>query len=100
MDVKPTKGLKVKISASREAVFGEDGVEVKKVKAQPGKQGTGTMTGRTLVGYAEVETDPPESSRHWFPVDQLTTEKGEPIVEEEIQVDLGEGSSDEDAEEE
>jgi len=100
MDVKPSKGLKVKISAAREAIFGEDGVEVKKVKAQPGKEPTGTMTGRTLVGYAEVETDPPESSKHWYPVEQLKTENGDAIVEEEIQVDMSEGSSDEGSDEE
>jgi hypothetical protein len=100
MDVKPSKGLKVKVNAAREAVFGEDGVEVKKVKPQAGKKATGTMTGRTLVGYAEVETDGPESSKHWYPVEQLTTEKGDTIVEEEIVVEIKDDSSEEAEDEE
>ena len=42
MDVKPSKGLKVKVSAAREAIFGEDGVEVKKVTVPSGKKALGT----------------------------------------------------------
>ena len=45
MDVKPSKGLKVKVNAVREAVFGEDGVEVKKAAIPTGKKAAGTMTG-------------------------------------------------------
>jgi hypothetical protein len=87
MDVKPSTGLRVKVSASREAVFGEDGVEVKKVAATASKA-TGTLTGRTLVGYAEVEMESLAGSKHWYPVDQLTTEKGDRLVEEEIPVEI------------
>ncbi|MGA2199165.1 MAG: hypothetical protein ABSG45_04430 [Nitrososphaerales archaeon] len=100
MDVKPSKGLKVKVNAAREAIFGEDGVEVKKVAAPAGKNAVGTMTGRTLVGYAEVEMDALEGSKHWYPVDQLTTAKGEKIVEEEIAVEIKEDSSEEAEDEE
>ncbi|MDA4134600.1 MAG: hypothetical protein OK441_03420 [Thaumarchaeota archaeon] len=99
MDVKPSKGLKVKVSAVREAVFGEDGVEVKKATVPTGKKATGTMTGRTLVGFAEVEMEALDGSKHWYPVEQLTTEKGEKLVEEEIAVEIKEDSS-EDADEE
>jgi len=99
MDVKPSKGLKVKVNAVREAVFGEDGVEVKKAAIPTGKKASGTMTGRTLVGFAEVEMDALDGSKHWYPVEQLTTEKGDKIVEEEIAVEIKEDSS-EDADEE
>ena len=57
MEVKPSKGLKVKVSAVREAIFGEEGVEVRKIPAAKGKQAGGTLTGRTLVGYAEMKMD-------------------------------------------
>jgi hypothetical protein len=99
MDVKPSKGLKVKVNAVREAVFGEDGVEVKKAAIPTGKMAAGTMTGRTLVGFAEVEMDALDGGKHWYPVEQLTTEKGEKIVEEEIAVEIKEDTS-EDADEE
>jgi hypothetical protein len=100
MDVKPSKGLKVKVSAVREAVFGEDGVEVKKVTVPTGKKSAGTMTGRTLIGYAEVEMEALDAGKHWYPVDQLTTEGGERIVEEEIQVEIKEDASEEAEDEE
>jgi hypothetical protein len=96
MDVKPSKGLKVKISASREAVFGEDGVEVKKI-ASPSEKAAGTLTGRTLVGYAEVEMD---GKSHWYPVDQMLTDKGEKVVEEEIPIEIPPDSESESDEEE
>jgi hypothetical protein len=103
VEVKPTKGLKVKVSAAREAVFGEDGVEVKKVKAPSGKEAAGVLTGRTLVGYAEVEMAALDGKPHWYPVDQLVTDKGEKVVEEEIVVEIpqdGEGDSEGEDEEE
>lgn len=101
MDAKPTKGLKVKISASREAVFGEEGVEVKKISAV--KATDGTLTGRTLVGYAEVEASGPEGKSRWYPVDQMVTDKGDKVVEEEIVIEVPEDSesdSESEAEEE
>jgi hypothetical protein len=91
-DVKPTKGLKVKVNAAREAVFGEDGVEVKKISSPAGKAASGTLTGRTLVGYAEVEMVLLDGKNHWYPVEQILTEKGEKVVEEEIPVEIPEDS--------
>ena len=104
MDVKPTNGLKVKVKATREAVFGEDGVEVKKVATPVGKGAAGVLTGRTRVGFAEVEMEALDGQKHWYPVDQMTTEKGENLVEEEIPIEEpsedSEDSSGDDAEEE
>lgn len=99
MDVKPVKGLKVKISASREAIFGEEGVEVKKVASPSGKPAAGTLTGRTLVGYAEVEMEGLDGKSHWYPVDQMVTENDEKVVEEEIVVEVPEDSEEEEGEE-
>ncbi|MDG6925441.1 MAG: hypothetical protein JRN09_02690 [Nitrososphaerota archaeon] len=101
MDVKPVKGLKVKINASREAVFGEDGVEVKKVSSPVGRSSAGTLTGRTLVGYAEVEMAAMDGKNHWYPVDQILTEKGDKVVEEEVAIEVPEDAEEEgDGEEE
>ncbi len=97
MDVKPSKGLKVKINASREAVFGEEGVEVKKVSLT-GSVPMGTLTGRTLVGFAEVEVAELDGKSHWYPVDQIVTENGERVVEEEIAIEVPEDSEEEDEE--
>jgi hypothetical protein len=94
MEVKPTKGLKVKVSAAREAIFGEDGVEVKKISSPSGKAAAGTLTGRVLVGYAEVEMTALDGKGHWYPVDQMVTDKGEKIVEEEIAVEVPQDSGD------
>jgi hypothetical protein len=96
MDVKPSKGLKVKINAAREAVFGEDGVEVKKISSPSGKAASGTLTGRTLVGYAEVEMTALDGKSHWYPVEQMLTDKGEKVVEEEIAVEVPADSDEED----
>lgn len=97
-EVKPVKGMKVKISASREAVFGDEGVEVKKVSAPQGKATTGTLTGRTLVGYAEVEMAGLDGKCHWYPVDQMVTENGDKVVEEEIAIEVPEDSEEGDEE--
>jgi len=86
----------VKVSAAREAVFGEDGVEVKKVPSPSGKAAAGTLTGRTLVGYAEVEMTAMDGKSHWYPVEQLLTDKGEKVVEEEIAVEVPADSEEED----
>jgi hypothetical protein len=94
MEVKPTKGLKVKINAAREAIFGEDGVEVKKISSPSGKAAAGTLTGRALVGYAEVEMTALDGKSHWYPVDQMLTDKGEKIIEEEIAVEVPQDSGD------
>jgi len=93
MDVKPTNGLKVRVGATREAIFGEDGVEVKQINQHPGHSTTGTMTGRTLVGFAEVEIAGGDGKKHWYPVEQLTTENGERVVEEELAIEMPDDDS-------
>jgi len=98
MDAKPVKGLKVKVNASREAVFGEEGVEVKRL-ASPPKSESGTLTGRTLVGYAETEMQGLDGKNHWYPVEQLVTEKGEKVIEEEIVIEVPADSDDSEQEE-
>ncbi len=95
MDAKPSNGLKVNVNATREAVFGEDGVEVKSVATPSGNAASGVMTGRTLVGYTEVEMAGLDGKKHWYPVDQLTTEKGDKIVEEELPIEVPAGDVDE-----
>jgi hypothetical protein len=99
MDVKPSSGLRVKVKATREAVFGEDGVEVRSTAALSGKAASGVMTGRTLVGFSEVEMAGLDGKKHWYPVDQLTTENGDRMVEEELPIEMPpEEDGDEEAE--
>lgn len=102
MDVKPSAGVKVKVSATREAVFGEDGVEVKTVSAPSGGASSGVLTGRTLVGFTEVEMAGLDGKKHWYPVEQMMTDKGERVVEEEVPVEMPSDDSgdEEDSEEE
>ncbi len=100
MDLKPSEGLKVKVNAVREAIFGEEGVEVKKIGEINEKARTGVMTGRTLAGYSEVEMSVLDGKKHWYPIDQLVGEKGEKIVEEEIKIEIGEDSEADDDEDE
>lgn len=88
MDVKPSSGLKVKVKATREAVFGEEGVEVKSISVPPAKAASGVMSGRTLVGFAEIEMTGLDGKKHWYPVDQLTTEDGDKVVEEELAIEI------------
>jgi hypothetical protein len=87
MDVRPAKDLKVICDPSREAIFGEDGVEVKKATLPPGKKRAGVLTGRTLAGFTEVEMGGLDGNKHWYPTDQLLTEKGEKVVEEEVAIE-------------
>jgi hypothetical protein len=104
MEVKPAKGLKVSCAPTKEAVFGEDGVEVKKASLPAGKNRMGVLTGRTLAGFAEVEMTALDGKKHWYPTDEMLGEKGEKVVEEEMVIeepadDEGEESSaEEDAE--
>lgn len=100
MEVKPTEGLKVKVKATKEAVFGEDGVEVKDVPSPADKGAAGVLTGKTLVGFAEVQMQALDGKKHWYPVDQMTTEKGEKVVEEEIPIEEPSGDAEEDGGEE
>lgn len=99
MDLKPSEGLKVKVNAVREAIFGEEGVEVKKIGQLNEKAKTGVMTGRTLAGYSEVEMSALDGKKHWYPIDQLVGEKGEKIVEEEIKIEIEEDSDREEEDE-
>jgi len=94
MDIKPTKGLRVKVNATREAVFGEEGVEIKKIAAFDASSSLGVLTGRTLVGFCEVEMASLDGKKHWYPMQQVQTENGDAIKEEEIPIEV-----DDDAEE-
>jgi hypothetical protein len=87
MEVRPTKGLKVNCNPAKEAIFGEDGVEVKKASIPASKHRLGVLTGRTLAGFAEVEMEALDGGKHWYPTDEMLTEKGEKVVEEEIVVE-------------
>jgi len=87
MEVRPAKGLKVNCNPSREAIFGEDGVEVKKASITSTKHRLGVLTGRTLAGFAEVEMGELDGKKHWYPTDEVVTEKGEKVVEEEIVIE-------------
>lgn len=87
MDIRPTKGLKVNANPTKEAVFGEEGVEVRKASISSPKDRLGTLTGRTLAGFAEVEMASLDGNKHWYPTDQMLTEKGEKVVEEEIVIE-------------
>lgn len=87
MELKPAKGLRVKVNARREAVFGEEAVSVKNVQLPDDGSNNGVLTGAALAGYCEVEMSQIDGRRHWYPVDSLVGEKGEKIVEEEIAVE-------------
>jgi hypothetical protein len=89
MELKPSKGLKVLVNARREAIFGDESVSVQKVAINDGAN-TGVMTGRTIVGFCEVEMQKLDGRNHWYPVEDLTGEHGEKIVEEEVQIEMPE----------
>jgi len=87
MEVRPAKGLSVNCNPTKEAIFGEDGVEVKKASVPAGKHRLGVLTGRTLAGFAEVEMTGLDGKKHWYPTDEMLTDKGEKVVEEEIVIE-------------
>jgi len=87
MEVRPAKGVKVDCNPTKEAIFGEDGVEVKKATLTAGKHRLGVLTGRTLAGFAEVEMAALDGKKHWYPTDEMLTDKGDKIVEEEIVIE-------------
>lgn len=89
MELKPSKGLKVHVNAQREAIFGDESVSVQKVAINNGAN-LGVMTGRTLIGFCEVEMQKLDGRNHWYPIDDLTGEHGEKIVEEEVAVEMDE----------
>jgi hypothetical protein len=89
MELKPSKGLRVRVNAQREAIFGDESVSVQKVIINNGAN-IGVMTGRTLIGFCEVEMQKLDGHNHWYPIDDLTGEHGENIVEEEIPIEIPE----------
>ncbi len=89
MELKPSKGLRVQVNAQREAIFGDESVSVQRVSINNGAN-LGVMTGRTLIGFCEVEMQKLDGRNHWYPVDELVGEHGEKIVEEEIPIELPE----------
>ena len=89
MELKPSKGLKVHVNAHRDAIFGDESVSDQQNTIGNGT-GLGVMTGRTLIGFCEVEMQKLDGHNHWYPVEDLTGEHGEKIVEEEIPIELDE----------
>lgn len=83
----PEKGLKVIVRANREAVFGEDEVKIKKVDLTKTNV-SGILTGNVIAGYCEVDTSSYDGKKHWYPIDQLYTESGEQLEEEDMEFDL------------
>jgi len=86
MDLKPAKGIKVKVEADKEAVFGEEAVQVRKVALPKDDGRKGVLTGIVIAGYCEVDMPSLDGKRHWYPVEGLVGENGEKIVEEEIEL--------------
>jgi hypothetical protein len=99
MELRPTKDMKVRVNALREAVFGEESVEVKKITFKDEKSRIGSMTGVTLAGYCEVDMPNLDKRKHWYPIGDLVGENGEGIVEEEVKIDLVEDDENEDEQE-
>ncbi len=89
MELKPSKGLKVLVKAQREAIFGDESVDVQKVTLSDGNR-VGVMTGQTLAGFCEIEMQKLDGRKHWYPVGDLVGEHGEKIVEEKIPIELDE----------
>jgi len=89
MELKPSKGVKVRVNAQREAIFGDESVTIQKVAINDGSR-IGVMTGQVLAGYCEVEMQKLDGQKHWYPIDDLAGENGEKVIEEEIPIDLDE----------
>lgn len=88
MEAKPSKGLKVRVNARREAVFGDESVNIRPITLDDANR-PGVLTGRTIVGFCEVEMKKLDGLSHWYPIDEIVGEKGEKLVEEEVPVELG-----------
>lgn len=95
MELKPGKGVRVRVTAKREAVFGDESVSVRNVSI-PDDSAIGLLTGVTLAGFCEVEMPSVDGKKHWYPISDLVGEKGEKIVEEEIPIELDEDTGPED----
>jgi len=52
------------------------------------------FTGRTLVGYCEVEMAALDGQKHWYPIDQMRAENGDTLKEEELPIPVDEGPDD------
>jgi len=89
MELKPSKGLRVQVNAHREAIFGDESVSVQKVAMDNGAN-FGVMTGRTLIGFCEVDMQKLDGHSHWYPVEEIAGEHGEKIVEEEVAIEIPE----------
>ena len=95
MELKPGKGVRVRVVTKREAIFGDDSVTVRSVSI-PDASASGILTGVTLAGFCEVEMPSLDGKKHWYPISDLVGEKGERIVEEEIPIELDEDTGPED----
>jgi hypothetical protein len=89
MELKPSKGLRVQVNAHREAVFGDESVSVQNITLNNGAN-QGVLTGRTLIGFCEVEMQKLDGRSHWYPIEELAGEHGEKIVEEEVPIEIPE----------
>lgn len=85
------------MKAQREAIFGDESVSIQKISLNDGN-GVGVMTGQVLAGFCEVEMQSLDGHKHWYPIDELTGENGEKIVEEEIPIELDEEDEEPDEE--
>ncbi len=81
MELKPSKGIKVRVNAQREAIFGDESVSVQEITVNDGNR-EGVLTGVTLAGFCEVDMPRLDGRKHWYPIEDLAGEKGEKIVEE------------------
>jgi hypothetical protein len=99
MELKPAKGIKVKVGAKREAIFGDEALTVQRISIPPANA-AGVMTGATLAGYCEVTMPSLDGKKHWYPISDLVGENGETIVEEEIPIDMTEDEEGSEADEE
>jgi len=89
LELKPAKGVKVRVNAQREAIFGDESVTVQRATINNGKN-AGVMTGHVLAGFCEVEMLSLDGQKHWYPIGDITGAHGEKIVEEEIPIELDE----------
>ena len=96
MDLKPSKGLEVVVGANREAIFGDESVTVEKIRLDDGNR-VGVLTGQVIAGFCEVEMQKLDGKKHWYPIDDISGEHGEKIVEDEVPIEVPE---DDDSDEE
>jgi hypothetical protein len=89
MELKPAKGLKVIVNAHREAIFGDEAVDIQQVTLPDGSN-SGVMTGNVLAGFCEIEMQKLDGRKHWYPIGDLKGENGENLVEEEIPIEMDE----------